>query len=317
MSNIKNPAPFFTLKEAAKELNRVLNFNYYDSKKLLHLALVYDLKLHTYFYGDFNVFVDLSCSISPLSDGDKYLEIIRITEEIVKTEMTWGVLLEIEYYALQRIALFGKAETRDYGFCNITNLKMEALNQSNFLSHTDLKRKYLKYIEEEKINEIKILAIYPMLESISEKESSRPKKYNVFETDDGQFIYHPMIRKKDVCITHNQLLRILNSELCIRDNATLDQQDSKNKHQFSKPTGKSKAKENAQIAAKTLADYLWRQDKDKKTRISEMAINVYAELYQTEHQSQLPENQQSLESWITDVADKYPHSRLPGRKKKG
>ena len=35
IKDIKNPAPFYTLKEAAKELNRTLEVDYYDAKKLL------------------------------------------------------------------------------------------------------------------------------------------------------------------------------------------------------------------------------------------------------------------------------------------
>ena len=51
MNDIKNPAPFYTLKEAAKELNRQLKTDYYDSKKLLSMALVYDIKLYIYAQG--------------------------------------------------------------------------------------------------------------------------------------------------------------------------------------------------------------------------------------------------------------------------
>ena len=51
IKDIKNPAPFYSLKDAAKELNRILKVDYYDTKKLLNMALVYDLKLYIFAKG--------------------------------------------------------------------------------------------------------------------------------------------------------------------------------------------------------------------------------------------------------------------------
>lgn len=51
IKDIKNPAPFYTLKDAAKELNRALEVDYYDAKKLLNMALVYDLQLYIFVRG--------------------------------------------------------------------------------------------------------------------------------------------------------------------------------------------------------------------------------------------------------------------------
>lgn len=80
-----------------------------------------------------------------------------------------------------------------------------------------------------------------------------------------------------------------------------------------KPQGKSRAKEHAQLAARTLANYLWNQDKDNKIKIMEMAITVYAELSQTEHREQLPDQSASLKGWINDIAPEY--AREAGRPK--
>ena len=78
-----------------------------------------------------------------------------------------------------------------------------------------------------------------------------------------------------------------------------------------KKTGISPAKVNAKLAAATLAEKLWREDKNQKIKILEMAITVYSELYQTEHKSQLPNNQGSLKEWIKHIAPTY--AREAGR----
>lgn len=81
-----------------------------------------------------------------------------------------------------------------------------------------------------------------------------------------------------------------------------------------KPQGKSQAKERAQLAARTLANYFWNQDKDNKIKIKEMAITVHAELNQTEHHDQLPDQSVSLKDWIKDIAPEY--AREAGRLKR-
>lgn len=79
------------------------------------------------------------------------------------------------------------------------------------------------------------------------------------------------------------------------------------------PKGKSKYKEMAQFAAQTLANFLWKQDKENKIKIKEMAIQVYAALNQTEHREQLPDQPVSLKKWIEDIAPEY--AREAGRPK--
>ena len=79
------------------------------------------------------------------------------------------------------------------------------------------------------------------------------------------------------------------------------------------PKGKSKYKEMAQFAAQTLANFLWKEDKDNKIKIKEMSIQVYAALNQTEHREQLPDQPVSLKKWIEDIAPEY--AREAGRPK--
>lgn len=72
-----------------------------------------------------------------------------------------------------------------------------------------------------------------------------------------------------------------------------------------KPIGVSKEKIEAKRYARNIADYLWRKDIENKIKIKEMAINVYAELHQTEYKDQLPDKPESLKEWIKDIAPNY------------
>lgn len=72
-----------------------------------------------------------------------------------------------------------------------------------------------------------------------------------------------------------------------------------------KNRGTSIAKTNAKIVAKSFAQYFWNIDKHKEKRIGTMCDEVYAALYVTEHQSQLPDQTISIKQWIKDVAPDY------------
>jgi len=312
MSDIKNPAPFYTLKQAAKELNRILKVDYYDSKKLLSIALVYDLKLHAYFSGDISVFVDTNFYF--LNKRELGTTIKEITEEIINFEITSGALLELNTYSIEKIYHFGQSDVNNYGLENITNLNANAANQSHFLSYSPLKQKYLKYISEQEIKEIEILGIFPIRNTITKENPTRPRKYSTYRNEDNEDIYHPIITREDIFLTHTQLTRVADGVLAIREANPHDtQKETSNSYKNRKPQGKSRAKEHAQIAAKTLANFLWNQDKDNQIKIKEMAITVHAELYQTEHREQLPNHSVSLKDWIKDIAPEY--AREAGRPK--
>lgn len=77
------------------------------------------------------------------------------------------------------------------------------------------------------------------------------------------------------------------------------------------PRGKSKNKEKAQGAARTLATYFWKNDLKQEIRIKEMCVIVYGELLHTEHKEQLPDQCPSIKEWIKDVAPSY--AREAGR----
>lgn len=313
MNDIKNPAPFYTLKEAAKELNRILKVDYYNSKKLLSIALVYDLKLHAYFCGDISVFVDISFYY--LNKRELATTIKEITEEIINLEITDGALLELNTHSIEKIYYFGKSNVNNYGLENITNFSADASNQHHFLSYSSLKQKYLKHISEQEVKEINILGIFPVRNTITKENPTRPRKYFTFRNEDNEEIYHPIITREDIFLTHTQLTRVVDGVLAIREATTHDpQRETLDPYKNRKPLGKSRAKEHAQLAARTLANYLWNQDKDNKIKIKEMAITVHAELNQTEHHDQLPDQSVSLKDWIKDIAPEY--AREAGRSKR-
>ena len=315
MSDIKNPAPFYTLKQAAKELNRILKVDYYDSKKLLSIALVYDLKLHAYFRGDISVFVDMDFYFR--NKRELATTIKEITEEIINFEIAaFGALLEINTHSIEKIYHFGQSALNDDGLENITNLNADATNQHHFLSYSPLKQKYLKYISEQEVKEIKILGIYPVRNTITKENPTRPRKYSTYRNEDNEDIYHPIITREDIFLTHTQLTRVADGVLSIREANPHDtpKNEIPNSYKNRKPQGKSQAKEHAQLAARTLANYLWNQDTDNKIKIKEMAITVHAELNQTEHHDQLPDQSVSLKDWIKDIAPEY--AREAGRSKR-
>lgn len=331
MSDIKNPTPFYTLKEAAKELNRLLNADYYSSKKLLAIASVYDLKLHAYFYGDMEVMVDAHTG-ADFSDGSHKAITGDIEGILTRAVQFDGAFLEMHSRAIKDLYAKGQSSTNESQLGCLFNPKAELTN-SNHLTTTadgcydsaqiapiesfnDYANQVKKLQEKAELNvkQATVLATYPIIRTIDEDSILRPKTYSTYEDDDGEFIYHPIIKKEDVYITHTQLMRVISSELPVRmDDYEPNKHEAAERIERKRPQGISIAKQNAKVAAKTLASYLWRKDTAKKIKITEMAFNVYTELCDTEHLSELPSEKVSLKEWIKDIAPKY--AREAGRPK--
>ena len=139
-----------------------------------------------------------------------------------------------------------------------------------------------------------------------------PSDNSFIDDENTEYLNH-FIRRKDILITHYQLTRIIEGTLVIGNKEQHNIEELMTRGVIRKPQGKSRAKEHAQLAARTLANYLWNQDKENKIKIKEMAIAVYAELNQTEHKEQLPDKSVSLKDWIKDIAPGY--AREAGRPK--
>src|SRR5690606_12381479 len=87
----------------------------------------------------------------------------------------------------------------------------------------------------------------------------------------GESAVFQAISRTDLLITHYQLSRIIEGSLKLRGRK-VETIETLIEKQVQKPRGISPARERAKLAAKTLANYLWSQDRDNKIKIKEMAI---------------------------------------------
>ncbi|MFV5482241.1 hypothetical protein [Acinetobacter towneri] len=341
MNDIKNPAPFYTLKEAAKELNRILKVDYYDSKKLLSMALVYDIKLYIYAQGwdaqyvyqevmtpEFDEYIKDEDYLTGYSEAHASKEetIQAIVTKTIESLMHGGCLLQLPLQAIKELRLNKICEINS----GLNNFQ-EALYIEDAYSHQvenytlgvckikdsqhPFLRAFLNLYDKRTVESIVDIKIYGVeLEKPMEGYSPIPKPSNntFIDYDDTKYLNH-FIHRKEVLITHYQLSRIIEGALVIGIKEQQNTEELMKRNTTRKPQGKSRAKEYAQIAAKTLANFLWNQDKDNQIKIKEMAITVHAELYQTEHREQLPNHSVSLKDWIKDIAPEY--AREAGRPK--
>lgn len=346
MSDIKHPAPFYTLKEAAKELNRILKVDYYDSKKLLSMALVYDLKLYIYAQGWDGKYI-YSAKMTP--EFDEYIKdedyLMGYSEAHARKDATIkaiatntirclvsgddGCLLQLPLQAIRKLRLDKICDINSsiHKFCDALyvedayspkakNYILEGCkiqdSQYAFLSiifQSPLDKRTLESIVDIEIQGIELEKPSGYLENFVMPE---PSDNSFIDDENTEYLNH-FIRRKDILITHYQLTRIIEGTLVIGNKEQHNIEELMTRGVIRKPQGKSRAKEHAQLAARTLANYLWNQDKENKIKIKEMAIAVYAELNQTEHKEQLPDKPVSLKDWIKDIAPEY--AREAGRPK--
>lgn len=377
MSDIKNPAPFYTLKEAAKELNRLLKIDYYDSKKLLSMALVYDLKLYIYsegWEGRYIYNTEINQEYKEYLRSENYLTgyseaqmrkddtLNTIASNTIICLLHDGCLLQLSQNSINK---FRFKKTYEFS-SNQANFKEAMYIEDAFSTHTKaylleafkaasqpdydflntfyrtlLDKRALEAIVDVKIDGVELRKPSEYVNTLTMPKFTgalviRDEVSDFFSGEDSQFINNEdsefindedsefinvedskysnyVIHRKDILITHSQLLRILEGTLSIRNTEHRSKQELIEYQLPRKPKGRSKEKEHAQLAAKTLASYLWSQDTDNKIKIKEMAITVHAELNQTEHHNQLPDQSVSLKKWIEDIAPE--HAREAGRPK--
>jgi len=110
------------------------------------------------------------------------------------------------------------------------------------------------------------------------------------------------LSRDNMYITHDELELIKTGKL--RNLNSRDIQDDDECITASHKTGISQSKSDAKFAARTLADYLWMQDKVQEIKIGEMAKTLKSILVSTEHKNELPETAKSIEEWIKPIAIK-------------
>ncbi|MEF9993662.1 MAG: hypothetical protein RSA22_05560 [Acinetobacter sp.] len=238
MSNIKNPVPFYTLKQAAKELNRQLKTDAYDSKKILSLAMVYNLRLHILAYGwdsrgsyghkinpnhlDSEIQSSGESRISVSSKLDKKLNFV--SDNLLNELLSDGALLRLTDTAIQHIYTQSIADTGlDYwcfdGVLSIRESNLESFDP--FIGANKRRRENISGDDDE------YLELWNALESTSihdidlfTKEAvnhylipARSKTPSYVDEVTGESYYRPSITKKDVLITHKELEKIINGNL--------------------------------------------------------------------------------------------------------
>ncbi|HAV2807946.1 hypothetical protein [Acinetobacter baumannii] len=343
IKDIKNPAPFYTLKDAAKELNRALEVDYYDAKKLLNMALVYDLQLYIFVrgwegyaaYGE-----EMSEAWEEYADVEKHggytqlhFDMDATLEAIITARLNLalreGCLLEAKLELINELILrkniiadgssgifFSNIlDIQDSFTGNPKNLFLEVFKQRPshelirelgkctlsadvIASVENINIAWIQLLKENRFFHHNAVTPPPVIDTTIEKE--------------GEPAVFQAISRTDLLITHYQISRIIEGSLKLRGRK-VETIETLIEKQVQKPRGISPARERAKLAAKTLANYLWSQDRDNKIKIKEMAITVYAELSQTEHRIELPDQAISLKDWIKEVAP--PYSREPGRTK--
>lgn len=325
MDITKMPLPFYSLEQAVSILNEDSKYKIFDTKSLILMALNYDFKLHVLFTGSWNVICDLSTPFlhveSDTNDKLKHDILYNSIKDIIQsdTNVCGGGLFELEKYALACIFNNDNTHIFEFGFANFIPVTEVFTSYKSYIKDALHNLKTLGDITKSDIDNVFIHAIY--LNSDVEESSTfdiklRPK--NMIEQDFGEndIAFLPLVTLDDIFITHLELNKILDGSLQKKQPIFNSDDKVKNISELkveTKTRGVSKAKLNAKLAAQTLADYLWRQDKDKRIKIKDMSMQVYAELYNTEHRGQLPNDQISIKDWIAIVADKYPHARLSGR----
>lgn len=341
MNKIHIPVPFYTLSDAAIELNRILNVDYYDKKKILSLALAYDIKLHVMVFG-WNVVGDYSHIISPNTfrklEPDQarlrsfiqntYEHLNTISDTFVQNVLDEGGLISLTDLAIRQLYFKNKLECDDihsYFSDNLITIdEILSYEEKNLLlEHYKFKAEAMQYQDEKKFN------IYKALENVNilylsllvnEEESKsnylipKPNKLTSYKTEDNEDIYYPKIKLKNVVITHPELMRIAENRLNrLPVHPLLPKVEEYKPTIKNKRPGKSNEKANAQLAAKTIAMHVWKNDKAKQIKTGEMCEIVWNTLIETPHVQELPDKQESLKDWIKDVAPEY--AKEPGRPK--
>lgn len=342
MSDIKNPAPFYTLKDAAKELNRALKVDYYDAKKLLNMALVYDLKLYIFVrgwegYPAWNAI--MSDEWEEYADVDKHggytqlhFDMDATLEAIITARLNLalreGCLLEVKQELINELIIRKNfvgdgslgtffeniLDIQDSFTANPKNLFLEVFKQRpsrdliQELGRCTLSADVIASVENIDIAWIELRKVNKFFQH---NASTPPPVIDPTIEKEGEPAIFQALSRTDLLITYYQLSRIIEGSLISRDRRVETIKSLIETKQDQRPRGKSQAKEHAQLAAKTLATYLWNQDTDNKIKIKEMAITVHAELNQTEYHTQLPDQSVSLKKWIEDIAPDY--AREPGR----
>lgn len=336
MSDIKHLTPFYSLKEAVEHLNEKYKKYLFTDSALLKQLLAYKIPTHVYSFGltTFGSEFIFKNDFLPRKETpgwlDKKESIVADLGEFLRVEGSkTGLFLELRHQDLVQIYMQKQVITHSFKdvipfeyISNATNLRevideiwKATINYVNEKSHHNLKKQVddTKELFDNFISVEEILNTKNMQDFLY-KEQYLDVKPQIIEVDKNighlkDFCFFKII-PEDVFILSKNLALL---EKYLTGEEVYAQSQKPLIKITQSPKGKSKDKEVAQLAAKTLANYLWNQDTDNKIKIKEMAITVHAELNRTEHRNELPDQSVSLKKWIEDIAPEY--AREAGRPK--
>lgn len=331
-------ADFYSLSEAAEYLNKKYNKFLFSDSSILKQMLAYKIPAHIYSFGlttfgsefifkgdllprknqkesnydrdsmeaDLTEFLRVECCETGLFLELKHKDLVQLFMQKQVITPAFQDVVPFEYVS-------HSANLRDVitqiwkdSVSNYVNEKLDPLIQSQ-ISKAKLLFDNFDSVEnilndknmQDFLFKEQYLDVKPQIINI-EKNISHLKNYCFFK-----------IITEDVIILRKNLVflekYLIGEEVFIQNKQILASKLLKS------PTGKSKNKEAAQLAAKTLAAYFWKNDHNKDIRIKDMSIMVYAELNQTSHKIELPDRPESIKEWIKEVAPNY--AREAGRPK--
>lgn len=294
---------YYTLQEACDYLNIKNSLTNITPKKLMQAVVKYDTNAYVYGKG-FGLSADIVIRDAHSDNVITEKEIMIADTTAIQERLNfhccyYGLLLLLNNAT--KTKLIFKSVT--YGIDVVENdLFCGALD----IEHTDTRPSDLNFIQMPKDSQNRhysILALYPRLcyeyydyVELNLQEILPKLKQIPVDKDDENALLHITI--DDVIILHKDLMEL---EANIINDSPTPQKQIGIKPKKGVSFQKLQAKEQARIIAKAL----WRNDKDKKIRIKEMANIVYSELWESDFKRQLPNNQDSLQDWIRDIAPDY------------
>lgn len=334
MADIKNLASFYTLQEAADYLNEKYKKYVCTDSTLLKQLLAYKIPTHVYSFG-LNTFGSefiFKNDLLPRKQKERWLDkqddIVADLGEFLKAEGSkTGLFLELRHQDLVQIYMQKQVITHSFKdvipfeyINNSTNLRevieemwKETISYANENPHHNLQEQ----VDNTKELFDNFVAVDEILNSKDMQDFSCKKQYldikpQIVEIEKNTGYLEDFSFFKII----SEDLFILKKNLGLLEKYLIGEEMYEQRYKplikiTQSPRGKSKDKEMAQFAAKTLAAYLWSKDTENKIKIKEMAIIINAELNRTEHYAQLPEQSISLKKWIEDVAPEY--AREAGR----
>lgn len=331
-------ADFYSLSEAAEYLNKKYNKFSFSDSSILKQMLAYKIPAHIYSFGlstfgsEF-VFKDDLLPRKKQDESDYDRDSIEADlNELLKSECCeTGLFLELKHKDLIHLFMQKQVITPTFQdvvpfeyVSNSANLR-EVITQIWKDSVSNYVNKELDPLIQGQISKAKLLFDnFDSVENIFNdknmqdflfKEQYFDVKPQIINIDKNighlkNYCFFKIITE-DVIILRKNLVSLekylIGEEVFIQNKQILGSKLLKS------PKGKSKSKEAAQLAAKTLATYFWKNDLKQDIRIKDMSIIVYAELNQTSHNIELPDRPESLKEWIKDVAPSY--AREAGRPK--